>query len=157
VSRFQWLLALHVSGAFLFIGGAVVAGALNIAAQRARKPSEVATFLGLTRYVVPVIGVGSLLTLGFGLWLVHCAGYGYGQGWIVAALVLWVLSGAMGGAGGKRDRATRELAERLAAEADAPSDELRARLRDPKALAVSYGSGVAVIAILALMFWKPGQ
>jgi uncharacterized membrane protein len=50
----------------------------------------------------------------------------------------------------------RELAERLAAEGDAPSAELAARLRDPVWLALSWGSGVAVIAILALMIWKPG-
>jgi hypothetical protein len=30
-------------------------------------------------------------------------------------------------------------------------------LRDPVTLAMSWGSGVAVIAILALMIWKPGH
>jgi uncharacterized membrane protein len=157
MDKFQWLLALHVTGAFLFIGGAVVAAALNVAARRTERPSEIATFLGLVRVAVPVLGIGSLLTLVLGLWLVHDAGYGFGQAWIVAALILWVLTGAMGGAGGRRDRETRELAERLAAEGDQPSSELHARLRDPVANTLSWGSGVAVIVILALMIWKPGS
>jgi uncharacterized membrane protein len=157
VHELQWLLALHVTGAFLFLGGAVVAGALNVAALRATKPSEVALFLGLARFALIAIGLGALLTLVLGLWLVHDdAGFSYGQTWIVLALVLFVLAMASGGVGGRRDRLTRELAERLAAAADQPTEELRARLRDPVSLILSWGSGAAVVAILALMIWKPG-
>jgi len=156
VSEFQWLLALHVTGAFLFLGSAVAAGVLNLAAQRAEKPSEVALFLGLARFGAVGIGLGGALTLVLGLWLVHEGGFSYGQTWIILSLVLFAIAGSMGAAGGRRDRGTRELAERLAAEGDAPSTELRARLRDPAALALSYASGLAVVAILALMIWKPG-
>ena len=157
MSELQWLLALHVTGAFLFLGGAVVAGVLNLAARRAQKPSEIALLLGLARSGVVGVGLGGVLTLVFGLWLVHEAGFSYGRAWIVISLVLFVVAGAAGGAGGRRDRQTRELAERLAREGDAPSAELRARLRDPAALVLSYGSGLAVVAILALMIWKPGS
>jgi hypothetical protein len=66
------------------------------------------------------------------------------------------VASALGGIGGRRERATRELAERLAAEGDAPSAELRARMRDALTLALSWGSGVVIVAILALMIWKPG-
>ena len=41
-----------------------------------------------------------VLTLALGLWLVHHVGYGWGQTWIVLALVLWVLANALGGIGG---------------------------------------------------------
>jgi len=158
VSEYQWLLFLHVTGAFLLVGGTVVAGTLNIAAQRRQRPSEVALLLGLTRFAVPAISAGALLTIVFGLWLVHTApfGYGYGQAWVIGAVVLWVVANAMGGAGGKRERRTRQLSQRLAAEGDAPSPELKASLRDPLTLALSYGSGVAIVAILILMIWKPG-
>jgi uncharacterized membrane protein len=156
VSRYDWLLFLHVGGAFLVIGGAVIAGVFNLAALRSERPSEVAMFFRFARVGVAAIGPGLLLTLGFGLWLVHHVGYGWGQTWIVLALVLWVLSGALGGIGGRHEQATRELAERLAAEGDAPSAELSARLRNPVWLALSWGSGIGVIAILALMIWKPG-
>jgi uncharacterized membrane protein len=156
MSLFEWLLFFHVAGAFLILGGAVVAGVLNLAAQGRERPSEVALLLRLIRPAVIAISLGLLITLGFGLWLVHEAGFGYGDAWIVISLVLWVVAGFLGDRGGRRDRATRELAERLAAEGDAPTPELRARLRDPLSLALSYGSLLAVLAILGLMVWRPG-
>jgi uncharacterized membrane protein len=156
VDTYDWLLFLHVTGAFLVLGGAVMAGIFNFAALQRERPSEIATLFRLARVAVVAIGAGMGLTLVFGLWLVHNAGYGWGQTWIVLALVLWVLSGALGGIGGGREKQTRELAERLAAEGDTPSEELTARLRDPVWLALSWGSGLVIVAILALMIWKPG-
>jgi uncharacterized membrane protein len=156
VSRYDWLLFLHMTGAFLVIGGAVMAGVFNFSALRSERPSEVVLFFRFARLAVAAIGVGMVLTLGFGLWLVHDVGYGWGETWIVLALVLWVLSNALGGIGGNREKRVREFAERLTAEGDVPSPELSARLRDPVWLGVSWGSGVVVIAILALMIWKPG-
>jgi uncharacterized membrane protein len=157
VTRYEWLLFVHVTGAFLFLGGAVVAAVANVGALTRERPSEIAALLGLARVAVRIVGAGVALTLIFGLWLVHEAHYGYLDGWVVASLVLWVVANALGGIGGRRDRETRELAERLASEGDAPSPELRARLRDPLTLALSWGSGVVLLAILALMIWKPGS
>jgi uncharacterized membrane protein len=157
MSLYQWLLFFHVTGAFFLIGGIVIAGTLNIAAiAKDRRPSQVATLYRLIRLGVPLIGLGLLLTLAIGLWLVHEVGYGYGEAWIVIAIVLWVLAGALGSIDGKYQRQTGELAERLAAEGDASSPELLARLRDPRALAISYGSGLMAFAVLGLMIWKPG-
>jgi len=132
MSLYQWLLFFHVTGVFFLIGGIVVAGILNLAAiVKDRRPSEVAALYTLIRFAVPLIGAGLLLTLVIGLWLVHNVGYGYGQTWIVAAIVLWVVG-------------------------DAPSPELRARLVNPLAIVISYASGLTAFAILGLMIWKPG-
>ena len=68
------------------------------------------------------------MTLGFGLWLVDEApwGYGYGQAWVIAAIVLWIVGTAIGALGAETARRRRsELAARLAAEGDAPSVELK--------------------------------
>jgi uncharacterized membrane protein len=157
VDRYDWLLFLHVAGAFLVIGGAVFAGVFNLAALRSERPSEIAFLFRLVRIAVFAIGAGMWLTLGFGLWLVHHVGYGWGQAWIILALILWAVAGAMGGAGGKGERRVRELAERLAASGDAPSAELTAQLRGRTRLALSWGSGAVVIVILVLMIWKPGH
>jgi uncharacterized membrane protein len=154
---YQWLLALHVTGGFFFLGGAVVAGVLRVLAQRCERPSEIALFMRLIRIALALMGVGVLITLVLGLWLVDEAGYSYGAGWIVGSLLLWVFTNAAGGIGGRGERGARELAERLAAEGDVPSPELRARLREPVPLALSVASGVAVVAMLALMIWKPGS
>ncbi len=152
----QWLLALHVTGAFLFLGGAVIAGIFGVLALRSSRPSEIALFLGLTRVAVVTIGVGVTLTLVIGLWLVDRLGYSYSDAWIVGSIALWIVATAAGGIGGGRDKKTRLLAEQLATSGDAPSAELSARLRDPATLALSWGSGAAALAILALMIWKPG-
>ena len=111
MSKYDWLLFLHVTGAFLLIGGSVMAAILLFSALRRERPSDVALILGLTRFAVPLIGAGSLLTIVFGLWLVSAAGYDYSYGsfWVIAALVLWALAQATGKLGGDRAEATRKL------------------------------------------------
>jgi uncharacterized membrane protein len=159
MSLYDWLLFFHITGAFFLIGGIVIAGILNITALIGeRRPSEVATLFRLVRFAVPLIGAGMLLTLVIGLWLVHESpwNFGYGDTWVIVALVLWAIAGWLGGIDGKYQRATGELAERLAADGDAPSPELRARMRNARALAISYGSGLAAFAVLGIMIWKPG-
>jgi uncharacterized membrane protein len=157
MSKYEWLLFLHVTGAFLFLGGVVVAWVLGIAAARRDRPAEIAVLLGLTGTAAAAIGLGMMLTIVFGLWLVFDVdAYSLWDGWVVAAIVMWALSGALGGAGGKRDKATRLLAERLASEGDAPSQELAARVRDPVALSLNVASSLLGFAILAVMIWKPG-
>jgi uncharacterized membrane protein len=157
VSTYQWLLFFHISGAFLLLGGGVVAGALNLAALGRERPSEVLLLFGLIRIAVGAIMLGTLLAFVFGLWLVHEAGYGYGDGWVITAIVLLILGNALGGLGGRRDDRTAKLARELAAAGDAPSPQLRARVRDPISLGLSYGSGLVLVALLAIMIWKPGS
>jgi uncharacterized membrane protein len=156
VNTYQWLLVFHVTGAFLLLGGGAIAAALNLSALRRDRPSEIVLLFGLIRIAVAAIVAGTLLAFVFGLWLVHEAGYGYGDGWVIAAIVLLIVGNAMGGIGGRRDERTARRARELAAAGDAPSPELNRLVRDPVSLALSYGSGVILIAILALMIWKPG-
>ena len=158
MDRYHWLLVFHMAGAFLVLGGATLAGIFNIAALRRDLPSQIVVLFRLTRIAVVSIMVGMLVVLVFGLWLVADLDFvKWSDAWVVAALVLWVVANALGGAGGNRDKETREFAQRLAEQGDQPSAELRARLRDPVSLALSWGSGIAVIAILVLMIWKPGH
>jgi hypothetical protein len=42
VTKYDWLLLVHISGAFLFLSGSVVAGVLALAAMQRERPSEVA-------------------------------------------------------------------------------------------------------------------
>ena len=158
MDRYQWLLVFHVTGAFLLLGGAVFGGVLNVAALRRERPSEIVVLYRLIRIGVACISIGTGLTIVFGLWLVADLDYvKWSDTWVILALVLWVAANALGGIGGRREKATRELAERLESAGDAPSAELKARMRDPLTLALSWGSGVVVVAILAIMIWKPGH
>ena len=151
----QWLLFLHLAGAFLFVSGAVAAAVLRLAAMRHERPSEVALLLRAVRPAVPLIGAGLLLVLVFGLWLADRLGYDLGSTWLTATFALLAWAVAVGGLAGRQDRRTRELAERLAKEGDAPSAELARRLRDPLNLALNASLLVATVAIVALMVWRP--
>ena len=153
----QWLLMLHVTAAFFFVGGSVAAAILNMLAVRAARPSETAYLLRLVRVTLPVIGVGVAGTLIFGIWLWHEQHFSLGAAWIWISLVLWVLANALGGIGGRHQEKARKLAERLAAAGDATTDELRALLRDRKGNAISWLAGVATVGILVLMIWRPGS
>jgi uncharacterized membrane protein len=148
---------LHITGAFFLVSGSVAAGVLNVLAIRAERPSDTALLLRLIKFTVIVIGVGSVSTLLFGIWLWHELGFAIGTFWIWASVVLWVISNALGGVGGKHQERARKLAEQLAAAGDATTDELRALLRDARGNALSWLAGAATLAILVLMIWKPGS
>lgn len=149
------LYGVHVALAVVFLVCIAAAAAFNLRALAAERPSVVVRQFSRIRPLAPIVSLALLALLATGLVLVHHRHYSYGDTWIVASIVLWVLANALGGMGGRRDRHTRELAERLVAEGDAPSEELRRRVRDPISIAFSYGAGVAGIAILVLMLTKP--
>ncbi len=152
----QWLLFLHLAGAFLFVGGSMVAAALRVAAIRCERPAEIALLLRAVRPAVPFVAGGLVLTVAVGFWLADRVGYDLGATWLTLSFVLvaWML--AVGAVAGRADRRTRELAEALAADGAESSDELARRLRDPLNLALNASMLAATIAIVALMVWKPG-
>ena len=151
----QWLLFLHLAGAFLFVSGAVAAAALRIAAMRRERPSEVALLMRAVRPAVPLIVLGLVLVLVFGFWLVDRLGYDLGATWLTLTFVLLAWAVVVGGLTGRQDRHTRELAERLARDGDRPSAELSKRLRDPVNLTLNASLLVATVGIVALMVWRP--
>jgi uncharacterized membrane protein len=151
----QWLLFFHLLGAFFFVAGAVVAGILQLAAIRRELPSEIALLLRLTRWGVVLVGLGALMTIGFGLALVHEYRFDYGDEWVSASLALWVAAMALGGAGGRTARHARYLAQRLAAEGNRPSEELNRLVAHRPSLYASYGSAACLLAIIVLMVWRP--
>ena len=156
MTKYDWLLLIHILGAFLLFSGSITASVLHLAATRRTRPSEVLLLLGLIRPAVVAIGVGAILTLGLGLWLADDAGYGIGEGWVIAAIVLWVVGNALGGAGGRPLGRAAELAQRLVEDGDQPSVELHRAVADRRALVLNSLSFAALIAILVLMVFKPG-
>jgi uncharacterized membrane protein len=149
-------LFLHLLGAFAFVSGAALAGVVFEAARRRESAAEIALMLGLARVGALLVVLGFLLVLGFGLWLVDLGDWGYGSGWVEAAIGLLVVAMLLGALGGRTPKQARLLASRLAAEGKPASPELRRLLDDRRALALNYLSGLLVLAVLVLMVWKPG-
>ncbi len=150
-------LFLHILGALLFAGGVAVAAVALRAARRRSDPAEIALLLGLARAGVLLVVCGGLAVLGFGLWLVTLSEFDFDDGWIDAALGLFVLANALGAIGGRRPKRARLRAAQLAREGRPADSELRRLLDDPVSLAVNYLAGAVVVAILGLMVWKPGR
>jgi uncharacterized membrane protein len=131
----------------LFSGMTVAAVALASARKRGR-PTEIALLLGLTRVGVALVGAGILVALITGFWLLDETGYGLNDGWVSGAIGLLALAGLLGALGGQRPKRSRLLAEQ-------GDPEASARLGDPLTLLLNGGAAACVLAILALMVWKP--
>jgi uncharacterized membrane protein len=152
----DWTLFFHLIGAFLFAGGALVAAVAFEVARRRELPAEIATLLGLARIGARLVAGGAVVVLPFGLWLTDLGDFGYGAGWIDAALGLFGLTVVLGAAGGQTPKRARRLAVQLARDGSDATPQLRALLDDRVALVLNYLSGAAVVAIVALMAFKPG-
>ena len=92
---YSTLLFLHVLGAFTLVAGVGLFVAILLALRR-HPETVVAQRLLPT---APVLwGVGSLAAILFGIWLaIHVSEYSLTDGWILVAIVLWVIAGAIGG------------------------------------------------------------
>lgn len=147
------LLFAHLGGAFLFVGGSILAAAIRVAAMRTRRASDAALLLAVVRPAVPLVAGGLLTALGAGVALALRGGWRLGAPWLVASYLLVGWLAAVGAIAGRQDRRTRELAERAG---DAPEPALHRRLHDPLNLALNVSMLLAEAAIVALMVWKPG-
>ena len=148
-------LVLHLLGAITFAAGIAVAGVAFEAARRRNQPAEIALLLSITRIGVILVAVGTLLVAVFGLWLVHLGSWGYGSGWVDTSIGLYLVALALGAFGGQRPKQARRLATDLAEQQAPANGELRALLDDPISRAANYGSFVLVLAIVAIMVFKP--
>jgi hypothetical protein len=97
MSTYEWLLFLHLLAAFLPVAGVVVYSVLILSSGGA----VVSRTLGPP--ALALWNAGGLGVLVFGVWLaLHVDGYELWDGWIIAALVLWVVgSGAAGRLGAR--------------------------------------------------------
>jgi uncharacterized membrane protein len=137
VDLYDWLLFLHVLSAFAIVGSVVVFTVL--VATSGATPSA----LRLTALGQRLWDVGGAGTLVFGVWLaLHVQGYSLSDGWIIAALVLWVIAAAAGTRLGMRFRQAR------GAERAAPASA--------EVLLLWATMTVAVAALLVDMIFKPG-
>jgi hypothetical protein len=127
---YNTLLFLHVLSAFALMVTVVVFSAFALGAVRNARVLLVSNVLW---------GIGGLGTLVFGIWLaIYLKAYHVWDGWIITAIVLWVVANAFGGG------AQAGFAE--------GADEAKAS----KAALMHWLRSLTVIALLVVMIYKPG-
>ena len=150
MSWYGWLLFLHVLAGFVTVAAVVLFGALVVGTRSERTARDALPLLrlsGLATLLWNVGGVG-VLVLGVAL-AIYVDGYRLLDGWILAAIVLWVIASAAGGPLGRRYR------QALVARTDAGHTGTEA-VRPPRALALYAVTAAATAALLVDMIFKPG-
>ena len=129
---YSTLLFLHVAGAFVMAASVGVFVAIALA-QRS------ATYAPIALRFAPAAGalwaIGGFAAIVFGIWLaIHVSQYSLTDGWILAAIALWVVGAAIGG-------------------------RISAAFRhgpDQSLLVMNVVLALVVLAILIDMIYKPG-
>lgn len=153
-TTYDFALFFHLLGAVMFVAGIVLAGVAFEAARRRDRPGEIVVLLSLTRTGALLVAAGGLMLPAFGLWMVHLGHWGYGAGWVDAALGLYVVALILGHLGAQRPRQARLRAARLQSDGAPVDAELRRLLDDPASLVANYAALMVVLAVLALMVFK---
>lgn len=157
MSLYDWLLFLHVLGAFALVGALTLFSIVIVATWRAERPSDIAAFIGMTRVGGLLVGAGTLMTIVFGVWLaIEVDQYRVWDGWVIAAIVLWAIGAETGRRAADAYVKIGAEAARLTLSDDSPRPELRAKVRSGQAVGMQLASTAAVVVILVDMIWKPG-
>jgi uncharacterized membrane protein len=159
MSFYDWLLFFHVASAFALVAALVVYWFIAVVGRNVDRPSESIRLFNIVQSANILVIAGTLGTLIFGVWLaIDSDAYEVWDGWVLAALALWVISTATGFRGGQVYVTAQKLAVRLAGEGrgDEPSSQLRVLLQDRRSMWLNVVSSAAVLVILILMIYKPG-
>ena len=135
---YDWLLFLHVLGAFVAVGALTALWALVLGTRTAAPDVDRDSAMRFGRLGGILVGAGMMVALVFGIWLaIDVDEYELWDGWILASLVLWAIGVWAGGRAGK--------------------EYAREPVPDPRAgMRFHAVNSIAVLVILVLMIWKPG-
>jgi uncharacterized membrane protein len=158
VSFDDWILALHVLSAFAWAAGMIVFWVLIVAVRRTDTPEGTIRMGPVVKVGNASVGIGMGGAIVFGIWLAFSVGgYDIWDGWIIAALLLWIAAAAIGSRTGPEYEAGLKKAEELQAAGEAgPSDELLAINRTQRGLVLHTLGTLVLLLILVDMIWKPG-
>ena len=154
----EWMLALHVLSAFAYVGGIVLFWILIVAVRTIDAPEGTIRMEPIVKVGNAAVGIGAGGTLLLGIWLAfRLDSYAIWDGWIVAALVLWVLSVPIGQRTGvEYTRGMTKAKELEAAGQTGPNAELFALNRKTNGVVLHTLASLAVLLILLDMIFKPG-
>jgi uncharacterized membrane protein len=158
VSFDDWMLALHVLSAFAWVAGMVLFWVLVVVVRRTDTAEGTIRLEPIVKVGNAAIGIGMGGTIAIGIWLAFSVGgYDIWDGWIIAALVLWVISAPLGQRTGAAYMQGMTKAQELQkAGQTGPNSELLALNRTSSGVILQFLSSVVVLLILIDMIWKPG-
>jgi hypothetical protein len=140
MSRYDWLLFLHVLSAFAIVGSLVLFTTVLVALRHGGEAAGAT--LRLTPLARRLMDVGGTGTLVLGVWLaIDPDGYDLLDGWVLGALVLWALAAY--------------AATRLGLAFQGAGDGGEVTV-DSRATLLYAVMAVAVAALLVVMIFKPG-
>jgi uncharacterized membrane protein len=154
----DWILALHVLSAFALVAGIIGFWMLIVAVRQADTPERTIRMGPVARVGNAAIGIGWVGTIVLGVWLAFSVGgYDIWDGWIVAAIVLWLIGGVLGRRastayvpGVKKAQELRDAGQ------TGPNAELLALNRTTNGVVVQALISAVVLLIIIDMIWKPG-
>jgi uncharacterized membrane protein len=158
VSFDDWMLALHVLSAALYVAGLVLFWVLIVAVRKTDTPERTLSFAPASKVGNAVIGIGAGGTIVLGIFLAFSVGdYDIWDPWIVAAIVLWFVAAGLGQRTGKAymEGATK-AGELQSSGQTGPNSELLALNRTSQGLMLQALSSLVLLLILIDMIWKPG-
>lgn len=159
MSLYDWLLFLHVLAAFALVAALVVFWTIGLVARNVDRPSESLRYFRVAKPANILVGVGTIGTLIFGIWLaIDSDEYQVWDGWVLGAIFLWAIATELGRRGGNTYGEAAKLAARLSSDGrgDETSVELRTLLQDRRAMLLQALSSLGVLLILIDMIYKPG-
>ena len=148
---YDWMLALHVLSAATMGVALTLFTILVLTSRRLQTIEEADVNFRLGGIGGILIGIGSIAALLLGIVLaIDSEDYHPWDGWVIAAIVLWAILGAIGGRSGRYYTDTQRIA------ADGRGDEALGRLRAPVGPTLVLVSDAIFVLILVDMLFKPG-
>jgi Predicted integral membrane protein (DUF2269) len=154
----DWIVALHVLSAATY-GASIILFWVLVVAVRSTDTAEGTVRLGPMVMVGNVaVGIGAAGTIIFGIWLALSVGnYDLWDGWIIAAIVLWVIAAALGQRTGMEYmRGMTKARELQTSGQSGPNAELLAVNRTQNGVLLHALVSVVFVLIVIDMIWKPG-
>lgn len=157
MSKYQWLLFLHIVSVLFLVGGAATATALGIASTKSSSTKLLAAFAGLSGTVDQFVTIpAALATIIFGTWLVRDGNWAL-EGWLIASYVLFVIAvGIGGGVLGRHSQKVARKARELVGQGVNESEELQREAAAPLMQVLGMVEIVIIISFIYLMIGKPG-
>ena len=150
----DWMLALHLISAFAVASALVLFSILVFNGRRMTTLEQTRTLFRVAPVGNVLIAAGLGLVLIFGVILaVDSDRFNIWDGWVIAAIILFAIFGAVGQRAGAYYTAVQKLAEEPGGGNEA---EVLARLKASTGVMLHYASVGLFVLILLDMIFKPG-